>query len=181
MSSTRSTGTVVLLPRGTRLLGRYDSGVAFGQERALVVWQRLILPDGASVVVENLPAADEVGYAGLSDTVGIHGWQLARGILLSSLLGVGTELAWKGEGDVTRAFRESVQDGPTRQRARLCNANSMSSRPSGCAPAGRSRCWSIGTWCSGRGGVRQDRRRSPGASSGGSGQTGGRKARWGRS
>ncbi|MCE2475702.1 MAG: TrbI/VirB10 family protein [Alphaproteobacteria bacterium] len=105
------TGTVVLLPRGTRLLGRYDSGVAFGQERALVVWQRLILPDGASVVVENLPAADEAGYAGLSDTVDIHGWQLARGILLSSLLGVGTELAWKDEGDVTRAFRESVQDG----------------------------------------------------------------------
>ena len=105
------TGTVVLLPRGTRLLGRYDSGVAFGQERALVVWQRLILPDGASVVVENLPAADEAGYAGLSDTVDIHGWKLARGILLSSLLGVGTELAWKDEGDVTRAFRESVQDG----------------------------------------------------------------------
>ncbi len=105
------TGTVVLLPRGTRLLGRYDSRVAFGQERALVVWQRLILPDGASVVVENLPAADAAGYAGLSDTVDVHGWRLARGILLSSLLGVGTELAWKDEGDVTRALRESVQDG----------------------------------------------------------------------
>ncbi len=105
------TGTVVLLPRGTRLLGRYDSRVAFGQERALVVWQRLILPDGASVVVENLPAADEAGYAGLSDTVDVHGWRLARGILLSSLLGVGTEIAWKDEGDVTRALRESVQEG----------------------------------------------------------------------
>ena len=105
------TGTVVLLPRGTRLLGRYDSRVAFGQERALAVWQRLILPDGASVVVENLPAADAAGYAGLSDTVDVHGWRLARGILLSSLLGVGTELAWKDEGDVTRALRESVQDG----------------------------------------------------------------------
>jgi type IV secretion system protein VirB10 len=105
------TGTVVLLPRGTRLLGRYDSRVAFGQERALVVWQRLVLPDGASVVVENLPAADQAGYAGLSDTVDVHGWRLARGILLSSLLGVGTELASKDEGDVTRALRESVQDG----------------------------------------------------------------------
>lgn len=105
------TGTVLLLPRGTRLLGRYDSQVAFGQERALVVWHRLILPDGASVVVENLPATDEAGQAGISDTVDMHGWRLARGILLSSLLGVGTELAWANEGDVTRAFRESVQDG----------------------------------------------------------------------
>jgi len=105
------TGTVLLLPRGTRLLGRYDSQVAFGQERALVVWHRLILPDGTSVVIENLPATDEAGYAGISDTVDMHGWRLARGILLSSLLGVGTELAWANEGDVTRAFRESVQDG----------------------------------------------------------------------
>lgn len=105
------TGTVLLLPRGTRLLGRYDSQVAFGQERALVVWHRLILPDGASVVVENLPATDEAGHAGVSDTVDMHGWRLARGILLSSLLGIGTELAWADEGDVTRAFRESVQDG----------------------------------------------------------------------
>lgn len=105
------TGTVLLLPRGTRLLGRYDSQVAFGQERALVVWHRLILPDGASVVVENLPATDEAGHAGISDTVDTHGWRLARGILLSSLLGIGTELAWANEGDVTRAFRESVQEG----------------------------------------------------------------------
>jgi len=105
------TGTVLLLPRGTRLLGRYDSQVAFGQERALVVWHRLILPDGASVVVENLPATDEAGHAGISDTVDMHGWRLARGILLSSLLGIGTELAWADEGDVTRAFRESVQEG----------------------------------------------------------------------
>lgn len=105
------TGTVLLLPRGTRLLGRYDSQVAFGQEWALVVWHRLILPDRASVVVENLPATDEAGQAGISDTVDMHGWRLARGILLSSLLGVGTELAWANEGDVTRAFRESVQDG----------------------------------------------------------------------
>ncbi|MCY3703397.1 MAG: conjugal transfer protein TrbI [Rhodospirillales bacterium] len=105
------TGTVLLLPRGTRLLGRYDSQVAFGQERALVVWHRLILPDGTSVVIENLPATDEAGHAGISDTVDMHGWRLARGILLSSLLGIGTELALANEGDVTRAFRESVQDG----------------------------------------------------------------------
>ncbi len=105
------TGRVLLLPRGTRLLGRYDSRVAFGQERALVVWHRLILPNGASVVVENLPAADMAGQAGLSDSVDLHMWQLARGVLLSSLLGVGTELAWEDEDSITRAFRESVQKG----------------------------------------------------------------------
>ena len=70
------TGAVLLLPRGTRLLGRYDSQVAFGQERALVVWHRLILPDGASVVVENLPATDEAAMPGSAtrSTCTAGGW-----------------------------------------------------------------------------------------------------------
>ena len=87
------------------------SQVAFGQKRALVVWHRLILPDGASMVVGNLPATYEAGHAGMSDTVDMHGWRQARRMLLSSPLGIGTELAWANEGDVTRAFREAVQDG----------------------------------------------------------------------
>ena len=48
-------------------LGKYDNVVAFGQERALVIWQRIILPDGSSVVIDNLPATDTGGYAGLAD------------------------------------------------------------------------------------------------------------------
>jgi len=41
------TGRILLIPQGSRLIGSYDSVVAFGQKRALVVWQRIILPDGS--------------------------------------------------------------------------------------------------------------------------------------
>ena len=59
------TGEHLLIPQGTKLFGKYDSVVAFGQKRALVVWTRLILPNGNSIVIENLPATDVAGYAGL--------------------------------------------------------------------------------------------------------------------
>lgn len=104
------TGRYLLIPQGTRLIGAYDSLVAFGQERALVVWQRLILPDGSSIVLDNLPATDPAGYAGLEDEVDFHTWSLMKGIALATLLGVGTELAFDDqESDLVRALRESVQ------------------------------------------------------------------------
>ena len=93
------TGRHLLIPQGTRLLGRYDSRIAFGQARALVVWQRLILPDGSSMVVHNLPAADTAGQAGLADQVDYHTGRLLRGIALATLLGVGTELATEDDED----------------------------------------------------------------------------------
>ena len=51
-------GRHLLVPQGSRLIGKYDSVVAYGQERALVVWQRIIRPDGSSIVIDNLPATD---------------------------------------------------------------------------------------------------------------------------
>ena len=62
-------GRYLLIPQGARMIGTYDSLVAFGQERALVVWQRIIMPDGSSIVIDNLPATDTAGYAGLEDQV----------------------------------------------------------------------------------------------------------------
>ena len=50
------TGRILLIPQGSRLIGSYDSVVAFGQKRALVVWQRIILPDGSSIRIDNVPA-----------------------------------------------------------------------------------------------------------------------------
>ena len=73
------TGRHLLVPQGSRLVGKYDNVVAFGQERALVVWQRIILPDGSSVVIDNLPATDTGGYAGLADQVDLHTWKLLKG------------------------------------------------------------------------------------------------------
>ncbi len=112
------TGRFLLIPQGSRLIGKYDSVVAYGQKRALVVWQRIIRPDGASVVIDNLPATDTAGYAGLSDDVDLHTWQLLKGIGLATVLGVGSSLAFgsgSGDSDIVRALREST--GQTTNRA----------------------------------------------------------------
>lgn len=104
------TGEHVLVPQGTRIVGKYDSVVAFGQKRALVVWSRLILPNGNSIVIENLPATDVAGYAGLEDEVDFHTWQLLKGVALASLIGVGTQLSiGNNQNDLVTALRQSVQ------------------------------------------------------------------------
>lgn len=79
-------GRYLLIPQGTRVLGRYDSGVSYGQERALVVWTRLIFPDGSSIDLEGMPGVDLSGQAGYSDEVNNHWGRVAGGVVLSSLL-----------------------------------------------------------------------------------------------
>jgi type IV secretory pathway VirB10-like protein len=118
------TGRVLLIPQGSRLIGSYDSVVAFGQKRALVIWQRIILPDGASIRIDNVPATDTAGYAGLADKVDAHTWQLLKGVALSTLLGVGTELSFgSSESDLVRAIRESAQQSGSRAGDQLVTKN----------------------------------------------------------
>ncbi len=117
-------GRYLLIPQGARVIGAYDSVIAFGQSRALVVWQRIIMPDGSSVVIDNLPATDVAGYAGLEDEVDFHTWRLLKGIVLSTLLGVGTELSFgDDEGDLVKAIRESTQDSANRVGQRITERN----------------------------------------------------------
>ena len=117
-------GRFLLLPQGSRLIGKYDNVVAFGQERALVIWQRIILPDGSSVVIDSLPATDTGGYAGLADQVDLHTWQLLKGIALATVLGVGSELVFgglggSGDSDLIRALQLSTQSTTNRAGQRL--------------------------------------------------------------
>ena len=86
------TGRFLLIPQGTRLIGIYDSQVAFGQSRVLLVWTRLIMPNGRSIVLERQSGADAAGYSGLEDEVDNHWGALFKAALLSTLLGVGSEL-----------------------------------------------------------------------------------------
>nr|WP_087573907.1 TrbI/VirB10 family protein [Sphingomonas sp. CDS-1] len=118
------TGRTVLIPQGSRLIGSYDSVVAFGQRRALLVWQRIILPDGSSVQIDNLPATDTAGYAGLADKVDFHSWQLLKGVALSTLLGVGTQLSLgSDESDLIRVIRESTQQSVNQAGQRIVTKN----------------------------------------------------------
>jgi type IV secretory pathway VirB10-like protein len=103
-------GKILLIPQGSRLVGTYDSVVAFGQSRALLVWQRIIMPDGSSIQIDNLPATDSAGYSGLEDQVDFHTWALIKGVAISTLLGVGSQLAISGQSDLMLSIRNSTQD-----------------------------------------------------------------------
>lgn len=118
-----ATGRLLLVPQGARLIGSYDSVVAFGQSRALIVWQRIIMPDGSSLRLDNVPATDPSGYAGLADQVDFHTWQLLKGVALSTLLGVSSELALSGQSDLVQALRMSTQDNVSRAGDQITQRN----------------------------------------------------------
>jgi type IV secretory pathway VirB10-like protein len=105
------TGHSLLIPQGARLVGVYDSQVSFGQSRLLLVWTRLILPNGYSVVLERQPGADATGNAGLEDGVDNHWGALFKATLLSTILAVGSELgSSQDESDIARALRRGTGD-----------------------------------------------------------------------
>ena len=91
-------GKTLLIPQGSRLLGTYDAQVSYGQSRVLLVWTRLIMPDGSSIVLDRLPGADTKGFAGLEDETDNHWGKLIAGAALSTLLGVGAELGSQSSG-----------------------------------------------------------------------------------
>ncbi len=104
------TGRILLVPQGTRVVGQYDNNVQFGQSRVLLVWNRLIFPNGRSIVLERQPGADAEGFAGLQDGVDYHWWELAKAAGLSTLLSIGSELAIDDDDRLLRAIRNGGQD-----------------------------------------------------------------------
>jgi type IV secretory pathway VirB10-like protein len=105
------TGKILLVPQGTRVIGQYDSGVGFGQRRILLVWNRLIFPNGRSIVLERQPGADAEGYAGLEDGVDYHWGDLFKAAALSTILSIGAEAGSSGqENDIVRALRRGASD-----------------------------------------------------------------------
>jgi len=118
-----ATGRTLLIPQGARLIGAYDSVVAFGQRRALVVWQRIVWPDGRSIRIDNMPATDPSGYAGLSDQLDLHTWSLLKGVAISTLLGVGAQLQFTGGSDLVQALRQSSQQSVSRAGDQLTSRN----------------------------------------------------------
>lgn len=100
------TGKYLLIPQGSRLIGEYDSQVSFGQNRVLLAWDRLILPDGGSIQLDRLPGVDAAGYSGLQDRVNQHWGGMLRAALISTLLSVGTEVGSSDDDDLVRALRQ---------------------------------------------------------------------------
>jgi type IV secretory pathway VirB10-like protein len=108
------TGRYLLLPQGSRLLGQYDSQVTYGQRRVLLVWTRLLMPNGSSITLERLPGVDGAGYSGVEDGVNWHWGRIFAGAALTTLLGVNAQLVAANtntnSGSIVIATRQSAQD-----------------------------------------------------------------------
>ncbi|MEZ5901534.1 MAG: TrbI/VirB10 family protein [Hyphomicrobiaceae bacterium] len=122
------TGRVRLVPQGARLIGTYDSRVVFGQSRVLLVWTRLIMPNGRSIVLERQPGADAAGYSGLEDEVDNHWKELLRAAALSTLLAVGTEVNSGSDvnstnGALIQALRRGAGDSASQVGQQLVRRN----------------------------------------------------------
>jgi len=103
------TGKILLVPQGTHVIGQYDSGVGFGQRRVLLVWNRMIFPNGRSIVLERQPGADSEGYTGLEDGVDYHWGELFKAAALSTLLSVGAQAGSSGnDSDIVQALRQGA-------------------------------------------------------------------------
>lgn len=109
-----ATGEHLVIPQGSRLLGRYNSQVSYGQRRVQVVWQRVIFPDTSSIQLDNLVGTDAAGYSGLEDGIDWHWDRIVAGAAMTSLLGIGAELAAPSNGRdddrILIAGREGIQD-----------------------------------------------------------------------
>ncbi len=104
-------GRIRLIPQGARLIGTYDSQVTFGQSRVLLVWTRLIMPNGRSIALERQQGADPGGYSGLEDEVDNHWPELFKAALLSTVLGVGAELGSGADNGGNTAITQALRLG----------------------------------------------------------------------
>lgn len=85
-------GAKVIIPRGSRLYGEYRADLAPGQNRALVMWTRLVRPDGVSIALDS-PAADPLGRAGIKGKVDNHFLERFSTALLQTALDIGSNVA----------------------------------------------------------------------------------------
>jgi type IV secretion system protein VirB10 len=124
-------GTRVLIPRGSRLVGEYRSNIAQGQKRAVIIWSRLIRPDGMTIAMDS-PAVDTVGRGGVPASVNTHFFERLGDALLQTTIGIGSAIAQnRVAGPVV------VVSGATGQAAaQLVSANAWV--PTLSVPAGKS-------------------------------------------
>lgn len=113
-------GSRVLVPRSSRLIGQYKSGLQAGQKRAYVIWTRLIRPDGVSVNIAS-PAVTFSGETGLAGKVNSHFFERFGSAMLLSVIGglsaiggnAGVVIAGGGQSAAAAAVGQTAQIGPT--------------------------------------------------------------------
>lgn len=103
-------GSRVLIPRGSRLIGRYRSGLDVGQQRVTVAWDRIILPNNQTVTISSF-GGDELGRSGVTGFVDTRfGERFGSAALISLLGAVPTVAASQIDDDTTSDVAEDVGD-----------------------------------------------------------------------
>lgn len=110
-----ATGYRLLIPQGAKLFGRYDSKVSFGQERVLVVWTDLILPNGSTLQIGGMAGTDAEGYGGFHDKVDRHLWRTFGSAALIALIGTGIDMSMPQSS--TLATQDTASDAARRNFA----------------------------------------------------------------
>lgn len=106
------TGRILLVPKGSRLIGAHTAQVAQGQSRLQVLWTRIILPNGRSILLEDQMASDSQGYAGLEDRTDPRWGERLRSAALTTLLAVSSAAVEADEADrLARAIRDGTSGG----------------------------------------------------------------------
>ncbi len=108
-------GEHLLVPQGARLLGTYDAATSHGDQRLLIIWNRLVMPNGWSIALRGMPGTDAAGASGVRDSVDAHLGRIAVASLLSGVLSVAANEA---EGDDTNRLTESVGNAAAQEAAR---------------------------------------------------------------
>jgi len=110
-----ATGHRLLIPQGTKLFGRYDSKVSFGQSRVLVVWTDIIFPNGSTLQIGGMAGTDAQGYGGFHDKVNNHYWRTFGSAALIALIGTGIDASLPESS--TLATQETASDAARRNFA----------------------------------------------------------------
>ncbi|MCF3639843.1 IncP-type conjugal transfer protein TrbI [Rhizobium sp. TRM95111] len=109
------TGHRLLIPQGTKLFGRYDSKVSFGQSRVLVAWTDIIFPNGSTLQIGGMAGTDAQGYGGFHDKVNNHYWRTFGSAALIALIGTGVDASLPESS--TLATQETASDAARRNFA----------------------------------------------------------------
>ncbi|MDI7864964.1 IncP-type conjugal transfer protein TrbI [Rhizobiaceae bacterium n13] len=110
-----ATGYRLLIPQGSKLFGRYDSKMSFGQERVLVVWTDLIFPNGSTLQIGGMAGTDAQGNSGFRDKVDRHLWRTFGSAALVAVIGTGIDMSLPESS--TLAMQDTASDAARRNFA----------------------------------------------------------------
>ena len=105
-----ATGRHVLIPKGTRMLGAYDSNITYGQKRVLLVWNRLIFPNGTTLDIKGSPGIDQAGYSGLSGKLNEHWGEMLKSALIATVFVAGAEMVYDSDENQNQNQNKSPSD-----------------------------------------------------------------------